>query len=435
MTDHRRVSLLLGVLFGLTGLGSSSAAIALPLLGPDLGVSVGVATWTISLYTLMLAVTTAVYGRISDLVGVRWPLLIGVALMTGGALIAALAPTFSVLLAARMLQGVGAAAVPTLGVAALSARYDGEVRGAALSRLAGMAAAISCLGPLLGGLLEHVLGWRAVMALPILAALVLPFVWDSLVGEGTGARLDLLGAVLVASTAGGLVLLIQSPSSGVTVAVIGVVLLAVGLPSVALWVRRVPMGFLPLSVLQNPTVIRTAVAAAAIPASWFALLVGAPAVLVGKGWEPWQVGVLLVPSAAVALVLPRFVGPALGRYGPARVLGYACWMSSLSILLSGIGTAVSSVTLLVLTVVLTTLAFGFGQPAMTAAVGEAVHSEVRGVALGVATLLFLVGGAVGSAWVGGLGEAVGIPASLMLLAFVPLAGVAVIRPELAERRP
>ena len=55
--DSRRVSILLGVLFGLAGMGSSSAAVALPILGPDLGVSTGLAAWTISLYVLMLAVT------------------------------------------------------------------------------------------------------------------------------------------------------------------------------------------------------------------------------------------------------------------------------------------------------------------------------------------------------------------------------------------
>ena len=85
--------------------------------GADLGVGVGVAAWTISLYALMLAVTTAVYGRVSDLVGVRIPLLVGIGLMTAGALVAALAPTFGVLLVARLFQGAGAAAVPTLGVA------------------------------------------------------------------------------------------------------------------------------------------------------------------------------------------------------------------------------------------------------------------------------------------------------------------------------
>ena len=88
--DSRRVSLLVGLLFGLAGLGSSSAAIALPVLADDLGVSTGVSAWAISLYALMLAVATAVYGRVSDLVGIRGPLLFGVALMTTGAVVGAL---------------------------------------------------------------------------------------------------------------------------------------------------------------------------------------------------------------------------------------------------------------------------------------------------------------------------------------------------------
>jgi MFS family permease len=119
----------------------------------------------------MLAVTTAVYGRVSDLVGVRLPLLVGVGLMVAGALGGALAPTFGVLLVARIFQGAGAAAVPTLGVAIISAKYHGTVRSAALGRVAGVAAAVSCVGPLAGGSVEGLLGWRAVIALPMLGAL------------------------------------------------------------------------------------------------------------------------------------------------------------------------------------------------------------------------------------------------------------------------
>ncbi|MBU2075960.1 MAG: MFS transporter, partial [Actinobacteria bacterium] len=135
--DSRRVSTVLGLLFGLAAMGSASAAIVLSDVAAEFGVSVGQAAWVISLYALLLAVTTAVHGRISDLVGVRTPLLVGVALMAGGAVAAALAPTYPLLLTARLLQGAGAAAVPVLGVAALSARYDGAVRDLALGRLAG----------------------------------------------------------------------------------------------------------------------------------------------------------------------------------------------------------------------------------------------------------------------------------------------------------
>lgn len=430
LLDSRRVSVLLGLLFGLAGMGSSSAAIVLPTMAADLGVPIGVAAWTISLYVLMLAVTTAVYGRVSDLVGIRAPLLVGIGLMTGGALVAALAPSYGVLLVARMAQGAGAAAVPTLGVAILSARYDGEVRGLAFSRLAGIAAAVSCLGPLVGGVVEEHLGWRAVMALPILGAAVLPFLWHTLTGEGTGARLDVLGAVLVALTAGGVVLLVQSPTVGAVVALAGGLLVVLGAPLVALWVRRRPDGFLPVEVVRNPAVIRSALAAAAVPAAWFAQLVGVPAVLVHLGWAPWQVGALLLPSAAFALAVPRVVGPLLARIGPARSIAVAGTIASTALVLAAIGTAAVLPVVLVLAVVLVTVAFGLGQPALSAAVGDAVDEDVRGVALGIATLLFLVGGSVGSAVVAGLGDVVGVPASLAVLAVLPLLGLAVLAPQL-----
>lgn len=428
--DSKRVSLLLGVLFGVVGMGSSSAAIALPMIATEFDVSVGVAAWTISGYVLFLAVTTAVYGRVSDLVGVRWPMVFGVTLMTVGALAAALAPTFSVLLIARLIQGAGAAAVPTLGVAVLSARYDGAVRGLALGRLAAIAASLGSLGPLLGGAVEHALGWRAVMALPVFAVLVIPLVWHALVGEGTGARLDVVGAVLVAITSGGMVLLIQSPSTGLAIATIGAVLVLMGAPLVAQRVRRRPHGFLPRAVLRNGRVVRSALAAASVPASWFALLIAVPAVLVNAGWEPWEVGLLLMPSAGIALFVPRWAGPLLDRRGSAWTLALAGVVATGSLLAGAAGTATEWPALLALAVVMTTVAFGFGQPALMAAVGDAVHADVRGVALGIATLLFLVGGSVGSAFIAGLGEVIGIPGSLAVLAVMPMLGLFAITPDL-----
>lgn len=431
--DARRVSLLLGVLFGVAGMGSSSAAIALPLMAPDLGVSVGTAAWSISLYVLMLAVTTAVYGRVSDLVGVRLPLVFGITLMTVGAVAAALAPTFEVLLVARLFQGAGAAAVPTLGVAALSARYDGSERGLALGRLAGTAAAISCLGPLVGGVVEHSLGWRAVMALPILGVAVIPF-WHALAGGGTGARLDIVGAVLVAVTSGGLVLLVQSPTSGLAIAVAGALMLLLGAPLVAMRVRRKPHGFLPMAVIRNGKVVRSAVAAASIPASWFALLIGVPAVLVHAGWEPWEVGLLLVPSAVVAMLVPRVAGPLLDRIGGSWSLAVSGVVAALTMLLAALGTQLVAPVPVAIAVALATVSFGLGQPALTALVGDAVHADVRGVALGIATLLFLVGGSVGSAVVAGLGEVIGISGSLAVLAVLPALGLLALVPDLRRSR-
>jgi MFS family permease len=424
--DSRRVSLLLGLLFGLAGLGSSSAAIALPVLADGLGVSTGVSAWAISLYALMLAVATAVYGRVSDLVGIRAPLLFGVGLMTTGAVIGALAPTFWALLAGRLLQGAGAAAVPTLGVAVVSHLYSGSERSAALGRVAGVAAAVSCLGPLAGGVVEDFAGWRTVIALPVLGALLVPLLWRALPTQGSGARLDVFGAVLVAATAAGLVMVVQSPSTGPVVAVTGALLLTLGVPAVAWWVRRRPHGFLPRSVLREPAVVRSALAAAAVPAAWFALLIAVPAVLVGAGWEPWQVGLALIPSAATGLAAPRIAAPLLNRIGGSSALAISGLVAAIALAVAAEGAHTESATLLVLAVVAVTFSFGLGQPALMAVVGDAVESEVRGVALGLATLMFLVGGGVGSAVVGGLAGPLGMPGALLLLAAFPLLGLTAI---------
>ena len=153
--------------------------------------------------------------------------------------------------------------------------------------------------------------------------------------------------------------------------------------------------------------------------------------LVGVGWEPWQVGVALVPSAVTGLMTPRFAGPLLSRVGPTRSLGLAALISAAALALAALGAYATSATLLVTAVVGVTLAFGLGQPALMEAVGEAVSDDVRGVALGVATLFFLVGGGIGSAVVGGFGEVLGMPYALLLLAALPLAGIAALLPQLA----
>jgi predicted MFS family arabinose efflux permease len=204
---------------------------------------------------------------------------------------------------------------------------------------------------------------------------------------------------------------------------VGAALIVLGAPAVALWVRRRPHGFLPLSVIRNPDVVRSALAAAAVPAAWFALLIAVPAVLVGRGWQPWLVGVALLPSAVTGLLAPRIAGPLLSRVGPSLSLAFAAVIAAVALAVAALGASLGSAVLLVLAVVAVTLAFGLGQPALMAAVGDAVTDDVRGVALGVATLFFLVGGGVGSAVVGGLSDALTMAGALLLLAALPLLGL------------
>ena len=137
-------------------------------------------------------------------------------------------------------------------MAIVSARFSGPAKAVALGQVAGTAAAVSCLGPLAGGTIEGLLGWRTVIALPMLGALMLPLLWRWVPTTGSGARLDLFGALLVAATAAGVVLLVQSPSTGPAVAIVGAALAVLGVPAVAAWVRRRPNGFLPVDGHPQP---------------------------------------------------------------------------------------------------------------------------------------------------------------------------------------
>ena len=351
-----RVSLLVGLLFGLAGMGSSSAAIALPVLADDLGVSTGVSAWAISLYALMLAVATAVYGRVSDLVGIRLPLLVGVGLMTAGALVGSLAPSFPVLLAARIFQGAGAAAVPTLGVAIISFRFRGAVRagGAGPGRRRRRR-----------GELPRPPGGRQHRGPARLAG------GDRPADAGRPAR---PAAVALRcrprAAARGWTCSVRSwwpvrrPGSSCSSSPrrparssppwARPCWCSARRPS-RCWVRRRPHGFLPLSVIRNPAVVRSALAAAAVPAAWFALLIAVPAVLVGRGWEPWLVGVALLPSAVTGLLAPRIAGPLLTRIGPPLSLALAAVIAAVALAVAALGASLGSAVLLVVAVVAVTL--------------------------------------------------------------------------------
>jgi predicted MFS family arabinose efflux permease len=286
---------------------------------------------------------------------------------------------------------------------------------------------------LAGGLLVDALSWRFAIALPIVGVLFVPLLWHALSVGGTGARLDFLGALLTALAAGGVVLLLQSPSTGLPVALAGLLLVVLGVPAVAAWVRHRPHGFLPISVIRNPAVVRSALAASAIPAAWFAMLVAIPAVLLADGWAAWQVGLALVPSGLVALLMPRLVGPVIARASAAGALVFSAAVAALALIGCALGAALDWPVLLIVSVLGATVSFGIGQPALQTAVGDAVEPSVRGVALGIATLVFMVGGSLGSAVVGGLGPVIGLGASIGVLTALPVLGMVLVAPQVRGR--
>lgn len=146
----------------LPSLGTSIANVALPTLAYTFEASFQDVQWIVLAY--LLAITTLIIsvGRLADMAGRRRLLLVGIALFSAASVASGLAPTLGLLVAARAVQGLGAAIMMALAVALVGETVPKARTGSAMGLLGTMSAIGTALGPAVGGILVAGLGWRAI---------------------------------------------------------------------------------------------------------------------------------------------------------------------------------------------------------------------------------------------------------------------------------
>src|SRR5262245_2337005 len=183
--------------------------VALPALQADLHATIADVQWVIEAYALFLGALILVGGSLGDQLGRRRTFLAGVLVFTAASVACGMAGSTRALIAARAVQGIGAAFLVPGSLAIISATFDGADRGRAIGTWSGFSAMTTAIGPVAGGwLIEHV-SWRAVFFLDVpLAALVIAlsarFMRESRDPSRT-SRIDWAGAVLAVIGLGGLV--------------------------------------------------------------------------------------------------------------------------------------------------------------------------------------------------------------------------------------
>lgn len=146
----------------LSSLGTSSANVALPALAHSFGAAFQQVQWVILAYLLAITTLIVSVGRLGDLTGHRRLLLAGISLFTLASVLCGVAPTLWLLIAARSLQGIGAAIMMALAMAFVGETVPKAQTGSAMGLLGTMSAIGTALGPSLGGVLIAGLGWRAI---------------------------------------------------------------------------------------------------------------------------------------------------------------------------------------------------------------------------------------------------------------------------------
>ena len=300
-------------------LDASIVTLALPRLGRDLHAGVGAVEWVALSYLLVLVATVATVGRISDAVGRKLLYVYGFGVFTVGSVLCGLAPTLLLLIAARVLQALGAAMLQANSVALIAEAMPRRLLGRAIG-VQGTAQALAlALGPTIGGALVSLGGWRLIFVVNLPAGLLgMALGWFLLprsrsrraIGSG-----DRLGAVLLAiAVAGPLAYLSLANREGYAspalLAALGTgVLAAIGFVNRE---RRAREPLIDLSMLRRPELSVGLVSGLVSYLVLFGTLFVVPYYLSARHVDPAIVGlqlcVLPVAIAVAAPVAGRLVG-------------------------------------------------------------------------------------------------------------------------------
>jgi EmrB/QacA subfamily drug resistance transporter len=215
---------------------TTAVNVALPVMQRDLSASAAGLQWIVESYTLFLSALILVGGAFGDRFGRRAIFLLGAALFTLSSLACALAPTLAFLIAARSVQGIGAALLMPGSLSLITVAFSGEARGRAIGTWSGFTSIMAAVGPVLGGWLAQAISWRAVFLINIPLGIIVLILTSRCVAESrddTAARaIDVAGATLITLGLGALVyglIALQSErvdTLGLAIAAAGVVLIA-----------------------------------------------------------------------------------------------------------------------------------------------------------------------------------------------------------------
>ncbi|CAN5206122.1 MFS transporter [soil metagenome] len=376
---------------------------ALPVIRVDLGASIEELEWTVNAYTLTFAVFLLTGAALGDRFGRKRLLLIGLGIFTASSAAAALAPSAEWLIAARAVQGIGAAIVTPLTLTILSAAVPASRRGAALGVWSGVAGLAVASGPLVGGAVVDGISWQWIFWLNVPIGLVLlPLATRLTESYGPDKALDFPGLALSGAGLLGIVWgLIHGNGDGWTSP--GIVAALAGgtaaLVAFVAWERRAAAPMLPLRFFRN----RAFSAANAASLLMYFGMFGSIFLLTqffqtAQGYSPLESGLRILPWTAMPMIVAPIAGALSDKVGGRPFMAVGLGLQAIGLAwIAAVSTATVGYEALVGPFVLSGIGMGMFFAPVANVVLSAVRPEEEGKASGANNAIREVGGVLGVA--------------------------------------
>lgn len=396
---------------GLVVLDETVVGVALPTIRHELVMSQIASHWVVNAYLLTFACFVAVGGRLGDMFERRIIFMIGAGIFALGSLAAATAPTGGWLIAARALQGIGAAITFPTSFAILTATFPPHRRGSAFGIQTTIAGSFMASGPLIGGLFSEILSWRwiFVINIPVIAAtaiVVLAALKPTQMGKSTisafhADKFDYPGLIaLIVGLSGTVAALMQSSEWGWR-APSTIILLAGGLVTMVLFVFvevRRAMPLIELDLLRIPTFTGGNLIFAVFQFEKMAIFIFVALYLQHRlGRSPIEAGLTVTAAIVPTLVTSHIAGKLRDWMGARIPVLIALLVTTATISIISFATIIGSYTLIVVTLLIWGAVMpGIAVPLRPALMG-AVPAAKQGQASGVNLSIQMLGGTLGIA--------------------------------------
>ena len=413
-------------------LDSTVVTLALPSIQRDLGTSTDGAQWVQNAYLLTLTATVVTAGRLGDLRGRRRVFVIGMVLFAAGSVLAGAAGSTAVLIAGRVLQGVGGAGMLALSLALTSRAFPRERQAQALGIWAAVSAVALAIGPLLGGVLIEAASWRWIFFVNVPVAVAGIVVMQAKARdsrERDAAPVDLAGAAVLGAGLTAIVLaLVEADNwawtSARTLAVLGAGIATLAGFAVLERHRRAPL--VDFALFRNGPYLGASAAAFALVGSYWVMMFFEPQYLQSAlGYSAIEAGALVLPITVPMAVFSPFAPRLIAALGVRATMTAGMAIGLAGVILTAAQQDTGTYAALILGFLCFGIALALVYAPMSTAAMASMPADKAGIASGVlamnrcmaGALLLAVSGAVFQSHGGGFGAAAGaalIPAAIVV---------------------